>query len=799
MAKIEFDFKQFLLQKGEKVGLWTCVGLGVLMLGYSLFRPGKGFLSGSRDSHAAELANLSSQKDQLISTNRPSGPLAEAEIDPRLKGTIKPPEAMVASAYALKNPLFISTSADDSRRNEPVVLTPDPDSITATPLFLKLSTYKFIDKGEKVGIITDPVVSKEKKEREKKKRERLAKGGSFSGMPGGMAGGVSGMQPGGGGMMGSMPGGMRGMGAMGMGAMGMGAMGGGGMRGSGGGMPGMGTMGAMGGKGMGGPTTNKVITFVKADELDKHPNAVIAEEIRPTRAVEIVAAFPLREQYRAVERALHLPNTRAVVGELEFDGYNVERRLLLPDRKTPAPGAAWVAVDIKQQWASLYVTGGKRVEPEDPELQPLLSPWSKGLAYPRLQQQIAHGSGSFGKEEASRYPKVEMQAPQIVKALDDLKKAGEQVIPHKDLKDTTGVDPFEVGASAEVSAPGMMNPDDMKKRMMNSGRAPAPSGKTGSPEENSTAAKADYADKLEVPEYSLVRFFDFDLEPGAIYQYRFRVRVKNMNKDRTDVAYPEIADKKVLTSPWVTVPKPVPMPDEMQYFAIDLKKVDWQYDDKGEKKQVANKAGIRGAADPDPRRGQAVVHIQRWLNTINVSSNPKENVLETVGDWAMGERVAVYRGEYMGHTVKQKVAIWSPTEEDYILATDPYRRGSEKTVIGVSFAPEAGFEDAILVDFQGGNIEYNRVAVPATEDEPAKYKAVKDNAPMELLIMTPDGRLVVRDSVEDMENADAKTRYINWLERIKEVENKASKDNQGPGKPNPFGAPGGKGGGGGGS
>src|SRR5947208_1919128 len=121
MAKIEFDYKQFLLQKGEKVGLWTCVGLGVLMLGYSLFMPGKGFFSGSRDSHAAELGNLSSQKNQLISTNRPSGPLPEADIDPRLK-TIKPPAAMVASAYALKNPLFIDSSGDDSRRNEPVVL-----------------------------------------------------------------------------------------------------------------------------------------------------------------------------------------------------------------------------------------------------------------------------------------------------------------------------------------------------------------------------------------------------------------------------------------------------------------------------------------------------------------------------------------------------------------------------------------------------------------------------------------------------------------------------------------------------
>src|SRR5437763_13667399 len=100
MAKIEFDFKQFLLQKGEKVGLWTCVGLGVLMLGYSLFMPGKGFLSGSPNSNALVLEELSKEKENLISNNRPTGPLHEADIDPRLKGPVKPVESLVASHYS---------------------------------------------------------------------------------------------------------------------------------------------------------------------------------------------------------------------------------------------------------------------------------------------------------------------------------------------------------------------------------------------------------------------------------------------------------------------------------------------------------------------------------------------------------------------------------------------------------------------------------------------------------------------------------------------------------------------------
>ena len=806
MAKIEFDFKQFLLQKGEKVGLWTCVGLGVLMLGYSLFMPGKGFLSGSPGSNAKELEDISGQKDNLIASNRPSGELPEQVIDPRLRGTIKPPEPMVASFYALKSPLFTGAAGDDTRRNEPVVLTPAPDSIIAKPILVQLSQYKFSGKGEdlRVGIITPPAIPEAKKKREEQKKKRLSQGGGFPGMPGGMGGmpggmggmpggmggmrgGMGGMGPGGG--MGGMPPGMGGMGAMG------GARGYGGGMGMGGGPPGMGMMG--GGKAMAGSSGSKVISFVKTDDLDKHPNAVIAEEIHPATAVEIVAPFPLREQYRIVERALHLSDSRAVMAELEFDHFDVERRILLSDGKTPAPGSSWVAVDVKQNWAWKYVNGGRRTEPDDPELVPLLIPWSKGLAYPRLAQQETGRSSGKGDTKVSRYPKVEMDPPQIVKALEDLKKAGTQELPSINLRDTSGVDPSELLGGSEGNVPQMKNPPVVPGA--GTGKPP-PGGKLGpdgSPvgEKGTAGEKGYFGDKLEVPEFSLIRFFDFDIQPGVIYQYRFRVRVKNMNKGRTDVAYPEIADKKVLTSPWVVVPKPVSLPDEIQYFAIDLKNVDWKYnDDKGEERAVSRRA--RPYPEADGRRGQAAVHIQRWLNTINVSSNPKETVAETVGDWAMAERVLVYRGEYMGHTVKEKVVIWSPTEEDFVLASDPYRRGSEKTIIGVSFTPEPGYEDAILVDFDGGNIDYSRVAVPAKEDEPAKTKAVKDKAPMELLIMTPEGRLVVRDSAVDMENADAKARYIKWLERIKEVEAKASKENQGPGKGDPFSGPGGKGGGG---
>jgi hypothetical protein len=804
MAKINFDYKQFLLQKGEKVGLWTCVGLGVLMLGYSLFMPGKGFLSGSPNSNADALDKASAEKENLISTNRPSGELAEAVIDPRLTGTVKQVQTLVASNYSLPNAFYTGSVVDDGRRNEPVILGPDPSSIVAMAVLAQLSTYKFLNNGEKIGIITDPVVPKIKKEREKKKQDQLGRGrfqGGFPGMGGMPGAGLGGAGLGGGGMgaggmgPGGMPGGMglRGMppGMGGMGA-GMGAMGGGrGGMGFAGGAPGLTKTPAPG------PSGSKVVTFVKVDELDKHQNAIIAEDVLPTRAIEIVAAFPLREQYKEVQRALHLSSLQEVFNEVKFEGFDVQRRVLLADRKTPATD--WAPVDVKAKYLWHLGHGGKRTEPEDPELLPLLNPWSRGLTMGRLAQQETLHESPQGAQEAtklSRYPQIETKLPLIAKSLEELKKAGQQEVPKgPPITNTDNIDPYDnIGGEATPGGKGMQNPE---AGMMTKGTRPPTSGKaTGGPGgEGVIGEKGTFSQKFEIPEFALIRFFDFDVELGSIYEYRFRVRMKNPNEGRKDVAYPEVAEKKVLVSPWVTVPDPKPLPEEVQYFAIDLKNVDWKYKDKdGNEKPVASR--FRGAPEADTNKNEAVVHIQRWLSSTNLTGKATQPIEATVGDWVVGARIRVYRGEYLGHSDKQKVVVWSSTDEDFILAADPTRRGSDKSIIDVSFAAENAPEDAILVDMGGGRLTYKRIsALPKDEDEKPETKTVTDQAPTELLIMTPEGRLVVRDSAADMENTEARDRYVKWFERLQEIENKAAKDaGKGAGKGgDAFGA-GGKGG-----
>src|SRR5947209_12897886 len=56
MALKDFDAKQFLLQKGEQVGLGVAVFLMVVLIICNLFLPGNGFFSGRPSAKVADLA-----------------------------------------------------------------------------------------------------------------------------------------------------------------------------------------------------------------------------------------------------------------------------------------------------------------------------------------------------------------------------------------------------------------------------------------------------------------------------------------------------------------------------------------------------------------------------------------------------------------------------------------------------------------------------------------------------------------------------------------------------------------------
>src|SRR5579885_3293265 len=86
MKMKEFDFKQFLLEKGERVGLYAAGGIALLMIILSLFMPHKGILSDSPRGRAEAISTIAQQKKRDVAQNAPSEEEAKQlrVVDPQL-------------------------------------------------------------------------------------------------------------------------------------------------------------------------------------------------------------------------------------------------------------------------------------------------------------------------------------------------------------------------------------------------------------------------------------------------------------------------------------------------------------------------------------------------------------------------------------------------------------------------------------------------------------------------------------------------------------------------------------------
>src|SRR6516165_5803380 len=90
MSAKEFNAKQFLLERGEQVGLGIAVALMVLMLIFNLFMPSKGFLSGSHAEKAKPLTEGSDRLQTALNTSKPSKP---EDIPPKTEDRLIPLDA----------------------------------------------------------------------------------------------------------------------------------------------------------------------------------------------------------------------------------------------------------------------------------------------------------------------------------------------------------------------------------------------------------------------------------------------------------------------------------------------------------------------------------------------------------------------------------------------------------------------------------------------------------------------------------------------------------------------------------
>jgi hypothetical protein len=260
-----------------------------------------------------------------------------------------------------------------------------------------------------------------------------------------------------------------------------------------------------------------------------------------------------------------------------------------------------------------------------------------------------------------------------------------------------------------------------------------------------------------------MRFIDVDLQPGKAYEYRVQIKMTNPNYGKKEgLAWPALADDKVLKSDWVEVrgkdgnPLRVVVPKVLaHYYAVDQKTLDPKY--KGMNAQI------------NPRPEQAVFQVHRWYDFFRPAKTDYP-----VGNWLIAERLFGYRGESLGQKAKTKVPFWSPEDRGFVLAknTNLPPRSPEANLVEIEFGTEPN-EAPILVDFQGGAnqpLVYKRLIPARAEGEKSGFSEVRDNSPMELVLLSPEGKLLARNSVTDEADSQRKERHDNWIKHIKEVE-----------------------------
>jgi hypothetical protein len=789
MALKDFDFKGFLLARGERVGLYTAGGIGLLIVLLSLFWPGKGLFSASPKGTADKIQEGAKTGMTRLATAAPS----ESEIKElvTVPDELKKQSSLVPldpDEYRLSGEIFAARDVKSNKRRNPSVLVPDEFLAQVVPA--QISSFMTNVEGDTVryGILTgkggkpggpggfDPF----------KIADNMYGPGRGSGGPGGPGGpGGRGMGPGGYGM-GAPPGYQRGTGNM---------------FGSGGEKPGTGPFGS-------GGDEKREIKYETKENLASVPKENYARDLTPRQIAIVAGSFPYRAQVEEFKKALRLADAAAVLNEVvaekdadgnpqqkqafRFMGFDVQRKAYGRDGK---PIGDWADLDLgpKSDYAGLVLAVLKEFAPEDQRIRALLV---RNLYLPKPVQvpDKEHPATSGGKP----YPNVAGQLPKIQATLKELEeKAATAVAQQTPAKADEGFNPFG---------------DENPTAGAGTGYQMAPQFDPRKVKEGTKAQEA-----WKPPEYSVFRFLDVTVQPGQTYEYRVRLRMANPNYDKPEnVADVNLTKEKELTSVWQDVKGPdghmlrVTVPSDLLFYAVD-EKLEHGKDYKG--------------LNPDARPGadQAVVQAHRWVDNYYLGAG-RGKAHFPVGDWVIGERLFAYRGEYAGQDASAHLPIWEATQSKFVLAGRPPARGKDqRPTVPVSFGAHADGNkperSPLLVDFEGGRlVTYHRPgstapkkeettppdgAAPPDEpppddpDKPAKSggKAVagadiKEVARAELLFLTRDGKLLAHDSATDAVDEERVAREEDYTKRVEEASGETRPD--AGGKPGGPGKPGGK-------
>jgi hypothetical protein len=257
----------------------------------------------------------------------------------------------------------------------------------------------------------------------------------------------------------------------------------------------------------------------------------------------------------------------------------------------------------------------------------------------------------------------------------------------------------------------------------------------------------------------LVRVIDADrnLKPGFTYEYQLQIRASNPNfGKKAEVAFPSLAEQKDLQpSPWAPeTPISITLPKEVMIYGTELDKGTLYYKGRFDKNLLGD-------------NDVAWMQIHRWVEYTSINPDQRGR-LEPVADWCIGD-VPVRRGEYIGRTEYAKVPMWFPHKKMFDVAVPVLP--VTKTTIGPAKPPPVPkgipvdfSTKELLVDWEGGKIN------ASFREAEKKTKTVNEDANVEYLILSPDGKLYVHNSRVDKNDPDRDDRFKAWEQWVKDVE-----------------------------
>jgi hypothetical protein len=727
MALKDLNWKQFMMQKGERVALGVAGFLTILLIGLNI----KSYLNAGPAKHASALNAKTKDLDGKLRTNTPSRPddLPE-KADDALKNFTS--TTINDSSQFAMQPLFLQSMPIDMNRRQPDLYPPVEGKVAIVQA--QLWSY-MLETDKRTGKLLIKVLL------------------DAAGMPP-ATGQVDNQKS-----------------AIGRNIGGRGAAGLGG--------PGIGGRNMLGGtntRDFLDSGTAKEGEFIPVDQLEAKANATLLRTIRPVRMAEIVASFPYKKQVLQFKDKLHMNSIREVLEELSLEkvdvnpddpsageqaleafrflGVELQRRQVDRQGRVIFPEAGengYVLLDAEKEYKPLLVLSNLVTEEEDPQLDDVIV---DGTVMPRL-----------ASARENQYPKIELELPTLAKTLETLtaeRSAGAYVPKVTDFT----ADTFRVFRKQPLNngnpGTGLKPPPPAKGPGVGTGsggpRVPGGVRPLGGRVPGAPGTPAQ-DDKFTIPDYCLIRVLDVTVKPGESYQYRLRVRMGNPNKLRKDVANPNDADLPELvwssdkSQRWLEIGGITTVPTELHYYALDTKVVEKNY---------------TGAyKDANVSRDQTVLQIHKYLE--NAAPGKGKNV--PVGEWSVAERVIVARGEIIDRNVRVEVPVFLEEEHKWKLAsTASTSGGSREQGIDVPFVGVPG-RPTLLVDFDGGQLKYKR----GTDE-------VKENTAAEVLIMGPDGRLLAHNSAIDAADKDRMDMVTAWRTRIEALRKEMSADPKDPNK-----------------